>query len=343
MRTFDLRSDTVSPQTPEMRAALGSLAVGDDVFGEDESTAALEAHAAALFGKEAALLVPSGTMGNLISVLTHARRGAEVVLGDKSHIFDYERGGVSALGGAAFHTVSDDGGIPTPDAIRAAIRGGEIYHAPTGLICIENTHNARGGIAVPIEKVERVGALAREQGIPVHLDGARIFNACARLGTAPAAFAAQVDSLMFCLTKGLGAPVGAVIVGSAEFVARARQLRKMLGGGMRQTGYIARLGLFGLQEWERRSHNDNESAQKFIEAMSGFDRFEPLLDPHMTNIVYFKIKGLESASDRLPELARAGVKLLANTIGFRAVFHNGVPQEDVGVLADRMLTCFEPG
>lgn len=341
MQVFDLRSDTLSPQSAQMRLAAQALRVGDDVFGEDPSTRELEAEAAALFGKEAGLLLPSGTMANLVSVLTHAPRGSEVVLGALSHIFNYERGGACTLGGVIFHTVDDSDGVPAPEAVTAAVRDPDLFHARTSLVCLENTHNTAGGLAVPLEALTRTAEAARGQGLPVHLDGARIFNACARLGVAPSAFGAQADSLMFCLSKGLCAPMGAVLVGRHAFIEQARLWRKTLGGGMRQTGYIASMGLYGLREWQARAVEDNDSAERFVREMGGLDGFQARGDERRTNVVYFRIDGVGDARALVPMLEEAGVRLLANAMGFRAVFHQGVSGNAVSQVTEKILACIK--
>src|SRR5262245_63796834 len=238
MRTIDLRSDTVTLPTPEMRRAIADAPLGDDVYGEDPTINRLEALAAEKVGKEAAMLVTSGTMGNLCALLAHCARGDEVIVGDQSHIYNSEAGGASVLGGIALHPIPNapNGALPL-DALAAAIRDpGDSHAALTRLICLENTHNRCGGVVLAPEYMHAVHRFAREQGLKVHLDGARLFNAAVALGVEACEIAQHADSVMFCLSKGLAAPVGSILAGDAEFVARARRMRKLLGGGMRQAG-----------------------------------------------------------------------------------------------------------
>jgi threonine aldolase len=245
---IDLRSDTVTLPSPEMREVIAKAEVGDDVYGEDPSVNQLEAESAKLLGMEAALFVPSGTMGNLAAVLTHCERGSEIILGNKAHIFLNEAGGAAALGGIHSHTIPNqkDGTLKFED-IKNAIRFDDIHHPRTSLICLENTHNMCGGVALTVEYTKAVGQIARDHQLKLHLDGARIFNAAAALDVDPADLVQPVDSVMFCLSKGLGAPVGSILCGDAEFIIKARRIRKMLGGGMRQAGLVAAAGLYALK------------------------------------------------------------------------------------------------
>ncbi|MCH7663988.1 MAG: aminotransferase class I/II-fold pyridoxal phosphate-dependent enzyme, partial [Chloroflexi bacterium] len=232
MEMIDLRSDTVTKPTPAMREAMANAEVGDDVYGEDPSVNHLQELAANITGKEAAIFVPSGTMGNLSAILSHCSRGDEVILGDLAHTFLYEAGGISALGGVHPHTLPNqpDGTIDLGD-ISAAIRGDDPHYPITGLIALENTHNRRGGAALSLEYMQEVGALAKEHGLKVHLDGARLFNASVSLGISAKELTAPVDTVTFCLSKALCAPVGSMLCGSSEFIARAHRMRKQLGGG----------------------------------------------------------------------------------------------------------------
>ncbi len=249
MKTIDLRSDTVTLPTPTMREAIYRAELGDDVFGEDPTTKRLEKIAAERMGKEAAVMVASGTMGNLVCVLTHCRRAEEVILGNRSHTFLYEAGGMSALGGIHPHTIVNqpDGTMRLED-IEAAIRGHNVHFPRTRLICLENTHNRCNGSALTPEYMETVAALAKDRGLMVHLDGARIFNAAVALQVDVKELTRHADSLSFCLSKGLSAPVGSVVCGSREFIAEARRNRKVLGGGMRQSGIIAAAGITALEQ-----------------------------------------------------------------------------------------------
>lgn len=295
MRLIDLRSDTVTKPTEGMRAAMARAPVGDDVYGEDPTVNHLEAAMADRLGKDAGLFVSSGTMGNLVAVLTHAGRGDEMILGDLAHTFLYEGGGAAALGGVHPHPLRNapDGSIPL-DAIKAAIRTDDVHFPRTRLICLENTHNRCGGHPITPEYCDAVGELARSRGIRVHLDGARLFNAAVALGVDVRTLTRSVDSAMVCLSKGLGAPVGSILCGSHEFIAKARRVRKMVGGGMRQAGIIAAAGLYALEHHVDRLREDHENAARLGAAIEGIDGLELGPDrapgqPVTTNLVYFRI------------------------------------------------------
>ena len=332
MKTIDLRSDTVTLPTPAMREAMYRAELGDDVFGEDPTTNRLEELAAGLVGKEAAMLVASGTMGNLACLLTHCRRGDEVILGDQSHTFLYEAGGMSALGGIHPHTVMNqpDGTMPLED-IEAAIRGNNVHFPRTRLICLENTHNRCNGSALTPEYTDAVAALARNRGLRVHIDGARIFNAAVALGVDAKELARNVDSLSLCLSKGLSAPVGSVICGSRDFIADARRTRKVLGGGMRQSGVIAAPGITALGQMVQRLAEDHANARRLAE---GIARIRGLsIDPGKikTNIVYFELVSEQlTAEELVTQLAEKAIRLL--TVGpgqLRAVTHYGIGTKDI--------------
>jgi threonine aldolase len=332
MGTIDLRSDTVTLPTPAMREAVYRAELGDDVFGEDPTTNRLEKMAAERMGKEAALLVASGTMGNLVCTLTHCRRGEEVILGDRSHTFLYEAGGMSTLGGIHPHTLSNqpDGTMRLED-IEGAIRGNNVHFPRTRLICLENTHNRCYGSALTSEYIDSVSALAKEHGLSVHLDGARIFNAAIALGIDVKELTANVDSLSFCLSKGLSAPVGSVVCGSSEFIAEARRARKVLGGGMRQAGVIAAAGITALQEMVDRLAEDHENARRLAEGVAGIGGLSIEPAKVQTNIIYFELdEERMTPKELVTELNKTGVKLLA--VGprrLRAVTHYGISTEDI--------------
>ncbi|MFZ2149525.1 MAG: low-specificity L-threonine aldolase [Sedimentisphaerales bacterium] len=332
MGTIDLRSDTVTLPTPAMREAMYRAELGDDVFGEDPTTNRLEEMAAERMGKEAALLVASGTMGNLVCTLTHCRRGEEVILGDRSHTFLYEAGGMSTLGGIHPHTISNqpDGTLRLVD-IEGAIRDDNVHFPRTRLICIENTHNRCNGSALTSEYIDSVAALAREHGLSVHLDGARIFNASVALGVDVKELTANVDSLSFCLSKGLSAPVGSVVCGSSEFIAEARRARKVLGGGMRQAGVIAATGITALEEMVDRLAEDHENARRLAEGVSRISGLSIELEKVQTNIIYFELdEGRMTPEELVTELNKKGVKLLAvGNRRLRAVTHYGISAEDI--------------
>ncbi|NQT02103.1 MAG: low-specificity L-threonine aldolase [Planctomycetes bacterium] len=332
MKTIDLRSDTVTLPTPAMREAIYSAELGDDVFGEDPTTIRLEKMAAERMGKEAAMLVVSGTMGNLVCVLTHCRRAEEVILGDRSHTFLYEAGGMSALGGIHPHTiVNQPDGTMRLEEIEAAIRGDNVHFPRTRLICLENTHNRCSGAALTLEYMKAVAELAKNRGLMVHLDGARIFNAAVALQVDVKELTCYADSVSFCLSKGLSAPVGSVICGSKEFVTEARRSRKILGGGMRQCGIIAATGITALDEMVDRIADDHANAQHLAQ---GIARIPDLsIEPEMvqTNIVYFDIVSRQiKAEELLNQLGDKGIKiLLLGPSRFRAVTHYGISAEDI--------------
>lgn len=332
MGTIDLRSDTVTLPTPAMREAVYRAELGDDVFGEDPTTNRLEKMAAERMGKEAALLVASGTMGNLVCSLTHCRRGEEVILGDRSHTFLYEAGGMSTLGGIHPHTLSNqpDGTMRLED-IEGAIRGNNVHFPRTRLICLENTHNRCYGSALTSEYIDSVSALAKERGLSVHLDGARIFNAAVALGIDVKELTANVDSLSFCLSKGLSAPVGSVVCGSSEFIAEARRARKVLGGGMRQAGVIAAAGITALQEMVDRLAEDHENARRLAEGLAPIGGLSIEPAKVQTNIIYFELdEERMTPTELVAELNKTGVKLLAvGNRRLRAVTHYGISTEDI--------------
>lgn len=269
MDTIDLRSDTVTWPTPAMREAMASAAVGDDVYGEDPTLNQLEADAAAMLGKEAAVFVASGTMGNLTAILAHCGRGEEMIIGKESHIFRSEAGSAAMFGGVQPNTldVQPDGTLRLDD-IRSAIRPENEHFPHTRLICLENTQAGVGGIPVSAEYTAQVGAIAREHGLKLHIDGARIFNAAAALNTPVHELVAPADSITFCLSKGLCAPVGSILVGDGDFIARARRARKALGGGMRQVGVLAAAGLIALHEMTQRLNEDHQNACALAEGLA---------------------------------------------------------------------------
>ncbi|MCY4145634.1 MAG: low-specificity L-threonine aldolase [Chloroflexi bacterium] len=269
MDTIDLRSDTVSHPTPAMRAAMAKAAVGDDVYHDDPTVNQLEADAAALLGKEAAVFVSSGTQGNLCALLAHCGRGESILIGDTSHIFRYEQGGMAQLGGILPQTVSvqADGSMRL-DELQAAINPDDEHMPKTRLVAIENTHNAAGGVPLSAEYTAQVADFARRNRLRFHIDGARIFNAAAAFGVEPKTLAEGADSLTFCLSKGLCAPVGSVLVGDAAFIQRARRARKVLGGSMRQAGVLAAAGLIALHEMRLRLRDDHANAQLLAEGLS---------------------------------------------------------------------------
>jgi threonine aldolase len=338
MKTIDLRSDTVTLPSQEMRQAICQAELGDDVFGEDPTVLRLERTLADRVGKEGALLVASGTMGNLVCALTHCGRGDEVVLGDQSHTFYYEAGGISALGGVHPHTVPNQGdGTLRLEDILAAIRPDNVHFPRTRLICLENTHNRCGGAVLSAAYTDAVASLARDNGLAVHLDGARIFNAAVALGVDVKTLTKGADSVSVCLSKGLAAPVGSVVCGSRPFIDAARRTRKILGGGMRQAGIIAAAGIVALDTMIDRIHDDHANATRLAEGIAEMSGLQ--IDPAgvQTNIVYFDVvrEGL-SAETLVSRMAERDVKMLCSGPGrVRAVTHYSIDCDDI----DRTLSA----
>jgi len=331
---IDLRSDTVTLPSPAMREAMYRAELGDDVLGEDPTVNRLEELAAGMTGKEAALLGVSGTMGNLLALLAHCRRGDEAILGDNSHIYNYEAGGASALGGIVFHPVSTGqfGELPPPElkeAIRPAMSN--IHYAPPGVICVESTHNRCGGTILPPVYLREVKALADHAQVPVHLDGSRIFNAAVALGRDVRDFTNSVHSVQFCLSKGLSAPVGSLLCGTKDVIARARRFRKMVGGGMRQAGIIAAAGIVALTEMVDRLAEDHQTARQLAEGLVDLPGMRLNVETVQTNIVIFGPKNPPPEGPSFAQvLAREGVKI--GDIGggrFRAVTHYGITAKDI--------------
>ncbi|MCR4408153.1 MAG: low-specificity L-threonine aldolase [Anaerolineae bacterium] len=337
MKVIDLRSDTVTLPTPAMREAMYRAEVGDDVFGEDPTVNQLEAMAAERMGKEAALFVVSGTMANLVSLLTHCGRGHEIIVGHLAHTFLYEQGGASALGGIHVHTLSNqpDGTLDLRE-IEGAIRADDVHFPRTRLICLENTHNRCGGRALTPEYTDAVGALARRHGLVVYLDGARIFNAAVALGVDVRQLTRSVDTVSFCLSKGLCAPVGSLICGTRDFIAEARRNRKIVGGGMRQAGVIAAAGIVALEQMVDRLAEDHENARRLAFGLAEIPGIT--LDPQQvqTNIVIFDlVAGRPTPAEFAAGLEAEGVKVLALGGRIRLVTHYGIDTADI----DRALVA----
>ena len=330
--------------SPTMRQAMATAPLGDDVFGEDPTVNELEALAARVTGMEAGLFVSSGTMGNLGSLLAHCQRGQEVILGDESHIYHYENGSASALGGLVLHPVrtNTDGTLPL-DAIEAAIHlpshNYHFYHwAPPGVICLENTHNRCGGAILSPEYFAEVAAIARRHNLPVHLDGARLFNAAVAAGRPLTDWTGHVSSVQLCLSKGLAAPVGSLICGSSAFVDRARRMRKLLGGGMRQAGVIAAPGIVALTEMVDRLAEDHRNARILAEGVARLPGVSLDLATVQSNIVVFRMPGVVEAEKLQAEASGAGLQLSDFGAGrLRMVTHYGITEDDcrkaVGIIA----------
>ncbi|UCC22213.1 MAG: low-specificity L-threonine aldolase [Planctomycetota bacterium] len=335
MASIDLRSDTVTLPSTAMREAIFTAELGDDVFGEDPTVNRLEEMAAERMGKERGLFVASGTMANSVCVLTHCRRGEEVILGDKSHMFLNESGSMSAVGGVHPHTVLNQAdGTMRPEDIEAAIRGNKVHLPRTRLICLENTHNWCSGAALSAEYTDSVAELAKRHGLLVHLDGARIFNAAIALGVDVKELTRGVDSVSFCFSKGLSAPVGSVVCGSEDFIAEARRTRKVLGGGMRQAGIIAAAGIVALEEMVERLAEDHVNARRLAEGIAQIDGLSIDVAAVQTNIIYFDlVSGRLSVEEFLKRLEEKGIKLLCigRPARFRMVTHYGIGAEDIDV------------
>jgi threonine aldolase len=332
-----LRSDTLTLPTPLMREAMARAEVGDDVWEEDPTVQRLEAAAAARLGKEAALFVTSGTQGNLVAVLAQTRPGQEILLDEDSHVFNYEGAGAALIGGVQTRPLRTERGFLAPEQVRAALRPSNIHIPPTGLVCLENTHNRHGGTCCTPDEIEAVAAVAREAGIPVHLDGARLFNAAVALGRPAADFARPVDSVTFCLSKGLGAPVGSLLCGERKLVQRARRIRKMLGGGMRQAGILAAAGLVALDTMVDRLAEDHASCRRLAEGVALLPGLRVALPTVQTNILIFRASHPGGAAELQSGCLARKVKI--HQIGpdaIRCVTHKDVDVEDV----DRALDAF---
>lgn len=333
-KTIDLRSDTVTRPTPEMYEAMVKAPLGDDVFGDCPTVNELQALAADLVGKEASIFLPSGTMANLVAILTHTSRGQEVIVEAKSHTHDWEAGGMAALGGLTPRPLPSQWGYMDPKDIEAAIRPDDVHCATTRLLCIENTHNVHGGAPLTQGQVEAMAAVAKTHGLAVHCDGARLFNAATALGCSARDLAAPVDSVMFCLSKGLCSPVGSMLAGSGDFIAAAKYHRKRLGGGMRQAGILAACGIVSLTKMIHRLAEDHEKAQIIVRRLSGIPGVEFL--PTRTNLVFFKLVGASVTAVELERrLTEAGVLGHAfNEMLFRFATHHDVSAEEVACAAD---------
>ena len=328
----DLRSDTVSKPTPEMREAMAEAEVGDDVYMDDPTVNALQEKAASMLGKEDSLFVPSGTMGNLLALLVHCQRGDEAIVGEKSHIYMNEAGGMSALGGIHPHPVKNqaDGTLALED-IRASIQSEDVHHTITRLICIENTQNVCGGIPLTAEYTAQVGKLAKENNLFFHIDGARIFNAAAALNVDVKDLTAPADSVMFCLSKGLVSPVGSMLVGTKKFINRARHLRKMLGGGMRQAGVLAAAGLISLEKMTGRLGQDHARAKNLFEGLKQVKGLK-LDAASSSNMIYFDLVDRIQLTENqiIEEMKKYGVLVdWAGPRRFRLVTHFWVDDEGV--------------
>ena len=341
MRIIDLRSDTVTQPTDTMREAMCHAPVGDDVYGDDPTLNELERLAAEMLGKPDALFVPSGTMGNQLAVMTHIRKGDEVVLGMESHIMEHEVGAAAILSGAFMRPLTFENGIPDPAWIERSIRGEDIHYPETGLICVEEPLS--NGRVVPLETLQKVKNVAEVHGIPVHMDGARVFNAATALGVDVKRITACADSVMACLSKGLCAPVGSILAGSEEFIRRARKNRKILGGGMRQAGILAAAGLIALKDMTRRLGEDHENARYMAAQLAKCEGISVDEAAVEINMVFFSIdKPAEFKAKLAQELLCEGIKINGEDQGlFRFVTHHGVTKKDIDKVASLLKSMLE--
>ncbi len=337
---IDLRSDTVTLPSPEMRRAMADAELGDDVYGEDPSVNRLQELAAELLGKEAGLFVTSGTMGNLVSLLAHAPRGSKVILGDEAHIFRYEAGGAAVVGGLVYHTIPTNlyGDLPVEGLRLALHRRDDAHYAPPGVLCLENTHNRCGGTVLRLDYLATVRQLADEQRVPLHLDGARLANAAVALRVSLSEAAAPFDSVQLDLSKGLAAPVGGVVVGSREFIKQAHRARKLLGGGMRQAGVIAAAGVVALEQMVERLAEDHHHARILAEGLAELPDVALDLSTVQTNLIVFRLHAERwSASRFIGAMREQGVLLGGSGYDqLRFATHYGISRTDV----DRtLLAC----
>lgn len=336
MRYIDLRSDTVTQPTQAMRDAMLTAEVGDDVYQDDPTVNALEALAAEMLGKEAALFVPSGTMGNQLALMSQTGRGDEVIVSADCHIFMHEVGAAAVLSGANLRQLKFKNGIYDAKLIEKAIRPDDIHEPKTVLICMENA--LANGRVVPAETMNEVYAVAQKHGIPVHLDGARVFNAAAALGVDVKEITKYCDTVSCCLSKGLCAPVGSVLAGNAATIAKARKYRKMLGGGMRQCGILAAAGILSLKDMTRRLSEDHDNARYMAKKLSGLSGVEVDLDSVQINMVFFRVDRPAELIESLPDkMFERGIKINGEELGeFRFVTSNDVSKEDI----DYVITVF---
>lgn len=331
---IDIRSDTVTQPTPEMRRAMAEAPVGDDVYGDDPTVNRLEKLAAELSGKEAALFVPSGTMGNQLAIMTHTRRGDAVVCGRNAHVLVHEVGASAILSGVTLDPVDSPDDIIHPPLLEKAIRENDIHCPPTTLLCVENA--LATGRVVPLEEMEAIYAAAKAHGLMVHMDGARLFNAAVALDVPAAEVAKYTDSVMFCLSKGLCAPVGSMLTGSREFIARARKNRKILGGAMRQCGILAAAGILALTRMPEQLREDHENAAWLRQRIAGIPGVHVKADGIQINMVFFTLDHPEELVRALPEkFLERGVKINGISAGeFRFVTNHDVTREDLAYVAD---------
>ncbi len=334
MRYIDFRSDTVTMPTPEMRRAMAEAPVGDDVYGDDPTVIELETLAAQLVGKEAAMFVPSGTMGNQLAVMTHTRRGDEIIVEEDCHIVVHEVGATAVLSGVNLKTVKGTYSIMNPEDVEAAIREEDLHHPETTLICMENALS--NGRVVPLDTMEKIYNVAKKHNLAVHLDGARLFNAAEYLKVEAKDITAYTDSVMFCLSKGLCAPVGSILAGSKSFIAKAKKNRKLLGGGMRQVGILAAAGMIALKDMTKRLHVDHQNAQYLANKLAALPGVKVDIEGIHINMVFFEIENLKmSDAEFIDQLYKKGIKANGAYKGIlRFVTNNDVTKEDIDYTID---------
>ena len=329
MKLIDLRSDTVTKPSMAMREAIFNAEVGDDVFGEDPTVIKLQQKCAELSGKQSSLFVTTGCLGNQLAIKGHTVQGDEVICESEAHIFHYETSSPSIISNVQLHTVTGKSGVMNLGDIKSAIRSNEYYFPKTKLICLENTHNRAGGTIQPIENIKEIYTFAKERNIKVHIDGARIFNASVETGISLNEYARHCDSISFCFSKGLGAPVGSILCGDYEFISLAHKWRKILGGGMRQSGIIAAAAVYALDNNVARLKEDNDNAKYFAKEISTLDKVNINLDAVQTNIVVFEVKGINKESF-IKDMSSKGLLVSSGSYSnIRAVFHLDVSREEV--------------
>jgi len=331
MRFADFRSDTLTKPTPEMRHAMMEAEVGDDVFGEDPTVNRLQEMIADMTGKEAALFVASGTQGNEVCISAHTLPGKEIIVGKESHIFNYECGGPALLSGVQMYPVNEQNGIITLEHVRSAVRHVDVHYPQTSLVCLENTHNRGGGIILPLENIKSISEFAKSQNLKMHLDGARLWNACVATGISLKEYCQYFDSILLSFSKGLGAPVGSIVVGDKQFINQVHYYRKVYGGGMRQVGILAAACIYALENNFSRLKEDHERAKRFAEAISQIPALKVDLETVQTNIVIFDVVEPDFNAEKfLYKLQENGVLMLEiDPNRIRAVVHLDLADTDI--------------
>lgn len=335
--TINFRSDTFTLPTKEMRQSMNAAVVGDDVYGEDPTTNNLEILAAKIVGKEASLFIPSGTMGNLIAMMVHCNRGEEVILESESHIYYYEVGGIASIAGLLPRFVKGKNGMITREDIEASLREDDLHYPNTGLICLESPHNRGGGTVMPLQDMEDIYQLGKEHKLKIHLDGSRIFNAAHYLEVGANQIASKVDSIMFCLSKGLSAPIGSMLCGTSDFIEKARKVRKLLGGGMRQSGVIAAPAIVALQEMIPRLKEDNRNAKNLADSIAIIPGIKINIDSVQTNILVFNISELNVTAKEFCEKLYNNYSIMVSAHSLytvRMVTHRHIDVDDINYTID---------